>query len=231
MGNQLSTQDVARQALSRAQGIQTQSGGPPCRGAIVDYCEGRIDAGRLLRKCTPLEANEFAMLAPALYMRWGLDHGPYMRCRPGRCQYPMDGIHLRECEFDNPLPPEVALPDKYFVSACLQSGDPALMDWARRTVDESYGRYTNASHGHSAHNSHRHTHTRHGHSSRNNHRDYGGHGGNQGHSGNQGRSGRQGHSRHPSHPAPRRSRDHQSHQVRPGRSARHHDPRNRVHWD
>jgi len=201
MGNLLSTQDIAWQALARARGLQIQTRGPPCRGAIVDYCEGRLDARRLFQRCTPLEANEFARLAPGIYMRWILDHAPDIRCEPGRCQFPMDGTHVRGCGFRIQLPPEIKLPDEYFAPACRQSGEPELMDMARSWAGGRSGRHAHASHGRSG---------------RNSHRNYGGYGGHQGHSG------------HPSHLTPRRQREHQSphgvHQARPGRSDHRHAP-------
>jgi len=101
MGNAQSTlqcQDLARQALARARGLQIQIRGPPCRGAIVDYCEGRFDARRLIQRCTRLEANEFARLAAPIYIRWIAEHTRGFRCVPGRCQYPHDGLHIEGCE-------------------------------------------------------------------------------------------------------------------------------------
>jgi len=199
MGNSLSTQDIARQALARARGLQIEIRGPPCRGAIVDYCEGRLDARRLFQRCTPLEANEFARLAPVIYLSWVLDNAPNIRCDPGQCQFPRDGTHFHGCEFENPPPPGVLLPEAYFVPACLQSGVPELIDMARAIRGGSSSRHAHGPHAHAGQNGHR---NYYGHSD---HEDYSGH---QGHLHHQSHSGHQNHSANPRHLGPRRRRDH-----------------------
>ena len=213
MGNQHSTHNFARQALARARGLQLQIGGPPCRGAIVAYCEGRLDAPRLFQRCTLLEANEFARLAPVIYLRWFMEHAREVRCVPGRCQFPSDQTHLEGCEFLIRLPPGVELPDEYFEVPCRQSGIPELMALDRPSAGRSSERHTHATHGHSDHNGHR---------------NYGGYDEDQGHSGHQGHSGRQEYSTH------RRQRDqsrHGGHQARPERPARRRAPHDEAPWE
>lgn len=212
MGTAQSTlqyQDIARQALARARGLQMQIRGPPCRGAIVDYCEGRLDARRLIQRCTPLEANEFARLAAPIYVRWISEHLGDYRCVPGRCQYPRDGLHIEGCEFHIGLPPEIALSREFFVTVLRQPGIPELEGFF------------------SGSRSNRHAHASRGESGRNGHRDYSGYRGHQSHSGRQGHPRHQGHYGHQDHLCPRRQRDHQSHhgdhQARPGRRRAPHD--------
>ena len=112
MGNFQSRQryyDVAYEALQEARALQHEIGGPPIRGAILAYIDGRIDARRCIHDCAPLEANEFARLAAPVYVRWMMEHQQEFRCQPvhGRCQYPNEMLHFENCQYDVPLPPGI----------------------------------------------------------------------------------------------------------------------------
>jgi len=201
----LQCQDLARQALARARGLQIQIRGPPCRGAIVDYCEGRFDARRLIQRCTRLEANEFARLAAPIYIRRIAEHTRDFRCVPGRCQFIHDGLHIEGCEFDSPLPPGIAVSKDFLMAIIQQPGIPELAGLARSLASSRPGHHTHVSRGHSGGNDHRNS---------------GGYGGHQSSSG---------------HLAPRRPRDHQSYhggqQARPSRSDHRRAPHDGAYWD
>ena len=57
MGNFHSRQryyDIAYESFLNAQYLQYGIGGPPMRGAILAYLDGRIDSARMVHDCTPL---------------------------------------------------------------------------------------------------------------------------------------------------------------------------------
>lgn len=175
MGNTLTVpcQDISQQALARARGLQLQVGGPSCRGAIVDYCNSLIDEQTLLQHCTPLEAIEFGRLAPAIYVRWLYQHRKAWRCKPkpGKCQFPEDRLHLAGCDYHNPLPPELLLPEEWWGLAFEEAGVPKpggpgcqFPGWGHQPNASGAG-HSSGQHGHQKRRAHSEHRTRHGHAS------------------------------------------------------------------
>ncbi len=115
MGNIQSRQryyEVAYEALLNAQDLDYEYGGPPSQGAILAYIDGAISTRRMIRDCTPMEANEFYRLAEPASRRWtelNIDKFP---CQPvrGRCQYPDEFLHQPNCRYRVQLPPGVEYP-------------------------------------------------------------------------------------------------------------------------
>ena len=116
MGNTHSRQryaEVAREALLNARDLHMDVGGHTPRGAIVAYCDGRINGAQAIHHCTPIEFNEFARLALPILTRWTQTHGEDFRCQPGptgRCRYPDELLHHRTCQYRAELPSDIQYP-------------------------------------------------------------------------------------------------------------------------
>ena len=116
MGNIHSRQryaEVAREALLNARYLHMDVGGHTPRGAILAYCDGRINGAQAIHHCTPIEFNEFARLALPILTRWTQMHGQDFRCQPGptgRCRYPDELLHHRTCRYRAELPPDIQYP-------------------------------------------------------------------------------------------------------------------------
>lgn len=120
---------VARTALREAQRLRRQIGGPRCSGAIVDYCDGRLNAHLVPRFATVLELNEFVRLEPEAYTRWFLEKRGSLRCRPGHCRYPEDQFHWPDCHYYCDLPEDVAVSMEELEDALRNCGaDPRLIE-------------------------------------------------------------------------------------------------------
>lgn len=144
MGNVHSRQryyDVAYDALLNARELEYEYGGPPSQGAILAYIDGIICARRMIRDCTPLEANEFCRLAEPVFIRWCDLNTDKFLCQPyhGRCQYPDEFLHDIECRYRVDLPPGVEYPPLPGPPGHHSQSHPLGPPPGRRDVDRSHG--------------------------------------------------------------------------------------------